>query len=58
VRSQFRDLLLERVWHACFKILVPIGTHWASILPLLAAFSGSDLGGVCGMAKRSEKYQK
>ena len=31
------------------------GTHWGSILQLLAVFSGSDFGAGFGMAKRSEK---
>ncbi len=55
VRSLFRDLLLEGVWHAFFKIWVPIGAPiGASIWQLLAAFSGSDFGGGFWMAKRSK----
>ena len=62
VRSLFRDLLLEGVWHAFFKIWVPIGAPiGAPFGNFWQLFQGMILEAVFGWQKgpkstKSEKY--
>ena len=54
VRSLFRDLLLEGVWHAFFKILVPIGAPIGTPLDhFWQLFQGLILEAVSGWQKEA-----